>query len=109
MWWPDLPDHAGSRPGFRRPVVVVRGEAADRSRIAIVDCVPLTSNPRWADAPGNVSSADRVTRLPRDSIANVPQVVTLDKSLLADQAGQLPRRTLQPILAGTGIIPGRQA
>lgn len=50
--WADLPDPEGSGPGFRRPVVVVQGDALNRSRIATVVCVPLTTNLRWADAPG---------------------------------------------------------
>ena len=107
VWWADLPDPAGSGPGFRRLVVVVQGDAVNRSRIATVVCVPLTSNLRWADAPGNVSLTARVTGLPRDSIANVSQVITLDKSLLTDQVGRLPRRKLQLILAGIDIILGR--
>ena len=56
--WADLPDPTGSGPGFRRPVVVVQGDAFNRSRIATVVCVPLTSNLRWADAPGG-SNGDR--------------------------------------------------
>lgn len=107
VWWADLPDPTGSGPGFRRPVVVVQGDAVNRSRIATVVCVPLTSNLRWADAPGNVSLTARVTGLPKDSVANVCQVITLDKSLLTDQVGRLPRRKLELILAGIAIILGR--
>jgi len=107
VWWADLPDPTGSGPGFRRPVVVVQGDAVNRSRIATVVCVPLTSNLRWADAPGNVSLTARVTGLPKDSVANVSQVITLDKSLLTDQVGRLPRRKLELILAGIDIILGR--
>ncbi len=107
VWSADLPDPTGSGPGFRRPVVVVQGDAVNRSRIATVVCVPLTSNLRWADAPGNVSLTARVTGLPKDSVANVCQVITLDKSLLTDQVGRLPRRKLELILAGIAIILGR--
>lgn len=107
VWWADLPDPAGSGPGFRRPVVVVQGDAMNRSRIATVVCVPLTSNLRWADAPGNVSLTGRVTGLPKDSVANVSQVVTMDKSLLTDLVGRLPRRKLDLILTGIDIVLGR--
>jgi mRNA interferase MazF len=54
IWWADLPEPAGSEPGFRRPVMVVQGDAFNRSRIDTVVCVPLTSTLRLADAPGNV-------------------------------------------------------
>ena len=56
VWWADLPEPTGSGPGFRRPVVVVQGDALNRSRIATVVCVPLTSNLKWADAPGERAS-----------------------------------------------------
>lgn len=71
VWWADLPDPVGSGSGFRRPVLIVQGDALNRSRIATVVCVPLTSNLRWADAPGNVLLSARSTGLPKDSVANV--------------------------------------
>jgi len=107
VWWADLPDPTGSGPGFRRPVVVVQGDAVNRSRIATVVCVPLTSNLRWADAPGNVSLTAALTGLPKDSVANVSQVITLDKCLLTDQVARLPRRKLELILVGIDVILGR--
>src|SRR5450756_455675 len=82
VWWADLPVPAGSGPGFRRPVVVVQGDSLNRSRVATVVCVPLTSNLRWADAPGNVLLVARATGLPKDSVANVSQIIALDKSCL---------------------------
>ncbi len=66
IWWADLPEPAGSGPGLRRPVVVVQGDALNRSRIATLVCVPLTSNLRWANAPGNVLLAERLTGSPKD-------------------------------------------
>jgi mRNA interferase MazF len=81
VWWADLPMPAGSGPGFRRPVVIIQSDAFNRSRLATVVCVPLTSNTRWADVPGNVLLASGVTNLPRDSVANASQVISLDKHL----------------------------
>ena len=80
VWWADLPPPTGSGPGFRRPVVVVQADALNRSRLATVVCVPLTSNVKWADAPGNVLLRARTTGLPKDSVANVSQVVALDRT-----------------------------
>ena len=85
VWWADLPVPTGSGPGFRRPIVVVQGDALNRSRLATVVCVPLTSNQRWAEAPGNVLLTARATSLPRDSVANASQVVALDKTLLTGE------------------------
>lgn len=107
VWWADLPDPAGSGPGFRRPVVVVQGEAFNRSRITTVVCVPVTSNLRWADAPGNVLLPARSTGLPRDSVANVSQVVAVDRALLSERAGRLANRQLHLILAGIDVVLGR--
>ena len=107
IWWTDIPAPAGSGPGFRRPVVVVQGDALNRSRVATVVCVPLTSNLRWADAPGNVLLTARVTSLPKDSVANVSQVVALDKALLAERVGKLSRAKVGLVLAGLDVILGR--
>ena len=107
IWWADLPAPTGSGPGFRRPVVVVQGDALNRSRISTVVCVPLTSNLRWADAPGNVALSARLTGLPKDSVANVSQIVTLDRSLLTETIGRLTRPKLDLILAGVDVILGR--
>ena len=107
VWWADLPAATGSGPGFRRPVVVVQGEALNRSRIATVVCVPLTSNLRWADAPGNVSLSARLTGLPKDSVANVSQIVTVGQDLLTERVGKLPRAKLELLLAGIDVVLGK--
>ena len=107
VWWAELPEPTGSGPGFRRPVVVVQGDALNRSRIATVVCVPLTSNIRWAEAPGNVRLSARHTGLPKDSVANVSQIVTLDKTLLTERVGKLPRAKLQLVLSGINVVLGR--
>lgn len=107
VWWADLPEPSGSAPGFRRPVVVVQGEAFNRSQISTVVCVPLTSNLRWAEAPGNVLLASRVTGLSQDSVANVSQLVTLDKSSLTDRVGKLSKAKLDLVLFGIDVVFGR--
>lgn len=107
IWWADLPVPTGSGPGFRRPVVVVQGDALNRSLVATVVCVPLTSNLRWADAPGNVLLPTRATGLPRDSVANVSQVIALDKAVLAERAGKLSRVKTELVLSGIDVILGR--
>ena len=82
--WAQLPPPTGSGPGFRRPVVVIQGNALNRSRIATAVCIPLTTNLRLANAPGNVLLKAQTTGLKRDSVANVSQIVTLDRQLLED-------------------------
>jgi len=107
IWWADLPEPAGSGPGLRRPVVVVQGDAMNRSRVATVVCVPLTSNLRWANAPGNVLLAGRLTGLPKDSVANVSQLVALDKNLLTERTGKLSRAKIDLLLSGINVVLGR--
>jgi mRNA interferase MazF len=107
VWWADLPDPVGSGPGFRRPVVVVQGDSLNRSRLATVVCVPLTSNLTWADAPGNVRLTAKSTGLPKESVANVSLIVALDRTLLTERAGRLPARPLTQILQGVDVVLGR--
>ncbi|MHB0981083.1 MAG: type II toxin-antitoxin system PemK/MazF family toxin [Thermoleophilia bacterium] len=107
VWWADLADPAGSEPGFRRPVVVVQGDSFNRSRISTVVCVALTGNLRWADAPGNVLLSSKATGLPKDSVANVSQIVTLDRESLTERVGVLPDKKLELVLFGIDIVLGR--
>jgi mRNA interferase MazF len=107
IWWADIPDPSGSGPGFRRPVVVIQGDSFNRSKIATVLCIPLTGNLKWAEAPGNVLLETRLTGLLKDSVANVSQVVALDKSLLTERVGKLSRAKTELLLAGIDIVLGR--
>ena len=107
IWWADLPPPAGSGPGFRRPVVVVQDDALNRSHISTAVCVPLTTNLKWASGPGNVEFSARLTGLPKDSVANVSQIVTVDKAFLTSRVGKLPRLKLALLLAGIDIILGK--
>jgi len=99
VWWADLEAPKGSGPDYRRPVVVVQGDNLNRSRVGTIVCIPVTSNLRWADAPGNVRLLSRLTGLPKDSVANVSQIVALDKSVLTDRVGKLPQAKLELLLA----------
>ncbi len=105
--WADLPEPVGSGPGFRRPVLVVQGDAFNRSRVATVVCVPLTSNVKWAEAPGNVLLPARSSGLSKDSVANVSQIVTLDRTLLTERVGRISKKQLELVFAGLDILLGR--
>lgn len=106
MCWAELPAPAGSGPGFRRPVLVVQGDAFNRSRIATVVCVALTSNLALADAPGNVLLRGRGTGLPKESVANVTQIVTLDRALLRRRLGRVSATQLRRVLSGIDLVLG---
>jgi mRNA interferase MazF len=87
--------------------VVVQGDALNRSRISTVVCVPLTSNLAWSDAPGNVLLRARETGLPKDSVANVSQIITLDRELLTERVGHLSAAKARLILRGIDVVLGK--
>ncbi|MEP6833282.1 MAG: type II toxin-antitoxin system PemK/MazF family toxin [Gemmatimonas sp.] len=107
LWWADLPMLAGLLPGFRRPVVIVQGNPLNRSRLATVVCVPLTSNLAWATAPGNTLFAAAVAGLPKDSVANASQLFAVDRTFLTERIGKLSPKRLQQILDSIDIVLGR--
>lgn len=107
IWWANLGEPTGSGPGYRRPIVVVQCDALNHSRVSTVVCVPLTSNLKWADAPGNVLLAARATGLAKDSVANVSLIVAVDRSQLTECIGKLVRRQLALVLTGIDTILGR--
>lgn len=104
VWWADLGEPRGAGPGYRRPVLVVQSDAFNRSRIATVIAVVLTSNADLLAAPGNVLVPARASGLPRDSVANVSQVVTLDRGDLSDQAGKVPMALLRQVSDGLRLV-----
>ena len=108
VWWADLGEPRGSEPGFRRPVVVIQGDALNRSKIATIICIVLTSNLRWADAPGNVMLSARATGLPIDSVANVSQLVTLDREVFLERTGKIGRAKLELLFSGLDTILDRR-
>ncbi len=97
----------GSGPGFRRPVVVLQGNALNRSKVATIVCVPLTSNLKWAQAPGNLLLTAGESGLAKDSVANVSQLLTVDRALLRERAGKVTPEQLQHLFAGIDLVLGR--
>ncbi len=100
IWWASLRPPSGSEPGFRRPVLLVQADSFNRSRIHTVIAVVITSNLRLADAPGNVHLARRHSGLPRESVVNVSQVITLDRSFLTERVGRIPPAKQREVDAG---------
>lgn len=100
IWWADLPAPRGSEPGFRRPVLVIQADAFNRSRVQTVIVALITSNVDLAEAPGNVFLPARSAGLPRDSVVNVSQALTLDRAFLTKRVGELTPRTQSTVDAG---------
>lgn len=107
VWWADLPAPTGSGPGYRRPVVIVQGDALNMSSLATTLVVPLTSNLRWAAAPGNVALAASRTGLPKESVANVSHVSSVDRDILNERVGRVSDGELQLVLQGIDVVLGR--
>ncbi|OEV04844.1 mRNA interferase MazF2 [Streptomyces oceani] len=100
IYWADLGPASGSRPAKRRPVLVVQSDPYNDSRLATVLVAVLTSNTALATMPGNVFLSAAVTGLPRDSVLNVTALVTLNKTDLAEQAGQVPPSLMHDVDRG---------
>ena len=107
VWWAELPIPGGSAAGFRRPVVVVQGNALNESRLPTVVCVPLTSNLAWAEAPGNTLLSAKVTGLRQDSVANASQLFAVDRAFLVERVRALAPKRLAEVLVSIDIILGR--
>jgi mRNA interferase MazF len=106
IWWAELGAPEGSEPGFRRPVLIVQSDAFNRSRLRTGIGVVLTSNLRLVDAPGNVLIPATASGLPRDSIANVSQIITIDRDFLMEPAGRIRGPLLRDLEQGLRLVLG---
>jgi len=104
IWWASLPEPKGSDPGYSRPVVIIQADSFTVSRIRTVIVVVITRNLTLADAPGNVFLPRKQTHLPHDSVANVSQLFTIDKSFLKEKVSDLPTALLRKVEAGLCLV-----
>ena len=104
VWWADLGEPDGSEPGYRRPVVIVQSDAFNRSRLRTVIAVALMTNVRLVEAPGNVLLPAKATGLPKDSVANVSQVMTVDRDFLLERAGRVRGQLLKDVDKGLRLV-----
>jgi mRNA interferase MazF len=104
VWWADLDEPRGSEPGYRRPILIIQDDGFNRSRIATVVVVVISSNLRLVDAPGNVLISAKTAGLPKDSVANVSQIVTIDRDFLDERIGRLPARLMAAVDAGLKLV-----
>jgi mRNA interferase MazF len=104
VWWADFGEPRGSEPGYRRPLLVIQADAFNRSRIETVIAAILTSNLRLLDAPGNVLISARTSGLRRDSVADVSQLITVNRDVLQERSGQLDALTMRQLNAGLRLV-----
>lgn len=101
VWWAELPEPVASEPGYRRPVLIIQSDDFNRSRIHTIIVVVLTTNLRLAAAPGNVPVRIEDTELPKDSVVNVSQIITVDKMFLRERVSRVNDRIM--LLVEDGI------
>ncbi len=104
IWWGSLPEPTGSGPGFRRPLLIVSANSFNDSGISTVVAAVITSNLRLADAPGNVRLPIKGTGLTKTSVANVSQIITVDKTFLTERIGRLNPRLLAEVDDGLRLV-----
>ncbi len=104
IWWADLGEPRSSEPGYRRPVLIVQADSFNFSQIQTAIVAAITGNLELADAPGNVLLPARSVGLPRDSVVNVSQLLTLDRSFLTEHAGTLPPRLQHSVDEGLRTV-----
>ena len=106
VWWATLPDPVGSAPGYRRPVLIIQSDAFTASAIKTVAILAVTSNLRLSNSPGNLLISPKQSGLPRDSVINVSQILTVDKVVLIERAGALSSRLMEQVDAGVRLVLG---
>lgn len=104
LWWASLPDAVGAAPGYRRPVLIVQSDAFNISHIQTIIVLAVTSNLRLANAPGNVFVSADESGLSRDSVINVSQIITTDKTFLTDYISTLSARKMQQVEDGMRLV-----
>jgi mRNA interferase MazF len=105
-WWADLGEPDGSEPGYHRPVLIVQSDGFNRSRLQTVIAIVLSTNARLVEAPGNVWLPAKITGLPKDSVANVSQVITVDRDCLIELAGRVRGQPLKDVEHGLRLVLG---
>jgi len=104
IWWASLPEPKGSEPGYRRPVLVIQSDDFNKSRISTIISVVITSNISLAKAPGNVLLPEKISGLPKKSVANISQVITVDKRFLTEKIKSIPQEYMVEVESGLRLI-----
>ncbi len=104
VFWCDFGSADGSGPAYRRPCVVVQNDVFNRSRINTTVVCILTSNLTRAQAPGNVTLAKGEANLPKRCVANIPQLMTVDKTDLVERIGSLHPTRFADVLVGVNML-----
>ena len=102
--WAALPEPAGSGPGYKRPVLIIQSDEFNISKINTIIAAVITSNIRLAAAPGNVLLSSKNSKLPKESVINVSQIITIDKAFLSEKVHTLSREIIAQVDEGLKIV-----
>jgi mRNA interferase MazF len=106
IWWADFGIPDGSEAGYRRPVLIVQDDAFNESRIKTIVALPLTTNLRLADAPGNVLVHKKETKLSKDSVILVAQIYALDRQKFIEKVSKIHKETMEKLESGMTLVLG---
>jgi mRNA interferase MazF len=104
IWWASMGEPRGSEPGYNRPVIIVSSNEFNQSLIQTVIVAVVTSNLRLVEAPGNFKITKKQSNLNKDSVVNVSQLITLDKTFLTEQVGKLNSKHISFLNEGIRLI-----
>lgn len=104
IWWAALPEPVGSGPGYKRPVLIIQSNEFNESKINTIIAVVITSNTRLAAAPGNVLLSSHKSKLPKESVINASQIITIDKSYLTEKVHILSSSIIAQVDEGLKLV-----
>ena len=104
IYWVELDEPMGSEPGYSHPHLVIQNNLFNRSRINTVVVCALTSNLKRAKAPGNVSLTEGEANLPKRSIVNISQIITVNKLQLDEYIGSVSKKRIKEVLKGIALL-----
>lgn len=106
IWWANLPASQWSEPGFKRPVFIIQSNPFNESNISTTIAAVITSNLKLAQAPGNILLSKSESLLSKDSVINVSQIITLDKTVLTEFISKPNAQVLKQVNQGLELILG---
>jgi len=104
IWWAELPEPIGSGPGYRRPLLIIQSNNFNKSKINTIIAAVITSNIRLSAAPGNILLSTQKSKLPKESVINVSQLITIDKSFLTEKVNTLSNSIMANVDEGVRLV-----
>ena len=104
IWWAELPEPVGSEPGYKRPLVIIQSNEFNNSNINTIIAAVITGNLHLAAAPGNILLSAKKSKLPKKSVINISQLITINKSFLTEKVHTLSNKIMEQIDDGIRLV-----